>query len=63
VSARATPGLVDDGVDLSVVMREASREVGGDGGGHTVAAGATVPRGEEDAFLDAAGRVLRNQRD
>jgi RecJ-like exonuclease len=63
VSARATAGLVDDGVDLSVVMRDASREVGGDGGGHTVAAGATVPRGEEQAFLDAAASIVREQRD
>jgi len=63
VSARATPALVDDGVDLSVVMREASQAVGGDGGGHTVAAGATVPRGEERAFLDAASDELAAQRD
>ncbi|MFB6072897.1 MAG: DHHA1 domain-containing protein, partial [Halobacterium sp.] len=55
VSARGTSALVQRGLDLSVVMREASRAVGGDGGGHTVAAGATVPKGEERAFLDAAG--------
>ena len=63
MSARATPSLVDDGVDLSVVMREASQAVGGDGGGHTVAAGATVPKGEERAFLDAASDELAAQRD
>ncbi|MFC3477731.1 single-stranded-DNA-specific exonuclease RecJ [Halobacterium litoreum] len=63
VSARATPALVDDGVDLSVVMREASQAVGGDGGGHTVAAGATVPKGEERAFLDTASDELAAQRD
>ena len=62
VSARATGSLVDDGVDLSVVLRDASQAVGGDGGGHEVAAGATVPAGEERAFLDAASDVLAEQR-
>ncbi|MFW6382669.1 MAG: DHHA1 domain-containing protein, partial [Haloferacaceae archaeon] len=39
VSARGNHRLVRDGLDLSAVMREASRSVGGDGGGHDVAAG------------------------
>jgi single-stranded-DNA-specific exonuclease len=62
VSARATPGVVEDGVDLSVVLRDASQAVGGDGGGHEVAAGATVPAGDERAFLDAASEILAEQR-
>ncbi|WP_232703616.1 single-stranded-DNA-specific exonuclease RecJ [Halobacterium wangiae] len=61
VSARGTPALVNRGLDLSVVMREASQSVGGDGGGHTVAAGATVPKGEERAFLDAAADEIAAQ--
>ena len=63
VSARGTPALVKQGLDLSVVMGEASRAVGGDGGGHTVAAGATVPKGEERAFLDAASDLVDSQLD
>jgi RecJ-like exonuclease len=63
VSARAPYRLVRGGVDLSVAMREASRAVGGDGGGHDVAAGATIPAGEQRAFLDAAGDVLADQLD
>jgi len=62
VSARATGSLVDEGVDLSVVLRDAAQAVGGDGGGHEVAAGATVPKGEEQAFLEAAADILAEQR-
>jgi len=61
VSARGTSRLVDDGLDLSVVMREASRAVDGDGGGHTVAAGATVPKGREEEFVAEANRLVAAQ--
>jgi len=61
VSARGSGVLVRQGLDLSVVMREASQSVGGDGGGHDVAAGATVPAGEEAAFIAAADDVLAGQ--
>jgi RecJ-like exonuclease len=61
VSARGTARLVGRGLDLSVVMREASRSVGGDGGGHDVAAGATIPAGAEEAFVDAADDVVARQ--
>jgi single-stranded-DNA-specific exonuclease len=63
VSARGTHRLVRDGLDLSSVMREAARAVGGDGGGHDVAAGATIPRGERSAFLTEADRVVGDQLD
>jgi len=43
------------------VMREAGRAVGGDGGGHDVAAGATIPIDERDAFLAAADRLVGEQ--
>ncbi|MFC7076615.1 single-stranded-DNA-specific exonuclease RecJ [Haloarcula halophila] len=61
VSARATGPLVGRGVDLSVVMREAAQAVGGDGGGHDIAAGATVPAGEEQAFVEAADDIVADQ--
>jgi RecJ-like exonuclease len=61
VSARATPALVQRGVDLSAVMTEAATAVDGDGGGHDIAAGATIPAGQEKAFVDAADRVLAEQ--
>ncbi|ELY98048.1 DHH family phosphoesterase [Natrialba asiatica] len=61
VSARGTHGLVRQGLDLSVVMGEAARAVGGDGGGHNVAAGATVPKGNEQAFVDRADELVGDQ--
>ncbi len=61
VSARGTHSLVRNGLDLSVVMSEASQAVGGDGGGHDVAAGATVPAGEESAFIERADEIVGDQ--
>jgi RecJ-like exonuclease len=61
VSARGSHTLVRRGLDLSAVMREASRAVGGDGGGHDVAAGATIPAEAREAFLDHADRIVGEQ--
>ncbi|MFC7071688.1 DHH family phosphoesterase [Halovenus rubra] len=61
VSARGTGRLVGRGLDLSTVMKTASRAVGGDGGGHDIAAGATVPAGQEEAFLEEADAVIAEQ--
>lgn len=61
VSARGTGRLLDRGLDLSVVMTEAAQAVDGEGGGHAVAAGATVPRGEASSFVAEADRILRQQ--
>ena len=61
VSARGTGRLVGRGLDLSAVVGEAARSVGGDGGGHDIAAGATVPAGEEEAFVAAADDLVADQ--
>ncbi len=61
VSARGTGRLVGRGLDLSVVMREGSRAVGGDGGGHDIAAGATIPAGREQDFVAAADDIVADQ--
>jgi RecJ-like exonuclease len=61
VSGRGTGRLVGRGLDLSVVMREAARSVGGDGGGHDVAAGATIPAGREEEFVAAADDLVAEQ--
>lgn len=61
VSARADPSLVKKGLDLSSVMRIASEMVGGYGGGHNVAAGATIPRGTEEEFLSAVDDMVLAQ--
>jgi len=61
VSARGTHALVRRGLDLSAVVGEAARAVGGDGGGHDVAAGATVPEGRETEFLSRADAIVGDQ--
>jgi len=61
VSARGSGFLVSDGLDLSVVMSEASEAVDGGGGGHDVAAGATVPKGRRDEFLEHANQLVGEQ--
>lgn len=61
VSARGTGRLVGKGLDLSTVMTEASRVVGGGGGGHDIAAGATIPAGKEAAFIEEADAIVAKQ--
>ncbi len=61
VSSRGTSRLVRQGLDLSTVMHEAATAVGGDGGGHDVAAGATIPRDREADFVEAAEDVVARQ--
>ena len=61
VSARGTDLLVRKGLNLAVVMSEAAEAVGGGGGGNDIAAGATIPVGREQAFLDHAGEQIHQQ--
>jgi single-stranded-DNA-specific exonuclease len=61
VSARGTGRLVGKGLDLSVVMGQASAAVGGGGGGHNVAAGATIPAGREQQFIEHADELVGEQ--
>ena len=63
VSARGTHTLVRKGLDLSRVTGEASEAVGGKGGGHDVAAGATIPAGREREFVEVADRIVGEQMD
>ena len=60
-SARATQSLIDKGLDLSVVISHAAKKVNGVGGGHNIAAGATIPKGKEEAFLNAFEKEIKNQ--
>ena len=63
VSGRTTRRIVEAGADLGKAMKEASAEIGSgsEGGGHNIAAGATIPRGQEDPFLKIIQRILRKQ--
>jgi single-stranded-DNA-specific exonuclease len=61
VSARGTRRLVNKGLDLGVAMREAAAGVGGQGGGHNVASGASIPPQAIDEFLAAVDRIVGGQ--
>ena len=61
VSGRGTFGLIERGLDLSVVCRKAAAAVHGEGGGHRIAAGATIAAGARDGFLAEANRVVAGQ--
>jgi single-stranded-DNA-specific exonuclease len=61
VSSRGVPSMVAAGLDLSVACRTAAHAVRGEGGGHRIASGATIPPGSWPAFLDAADRALLEQ--
>ncbi len=61
VSARGTRTQITKGLDLSVVMKRSSESVGGVGGGHNIAAGATIPKGREEEFLSYADRMVKGQ--
>ncbi|MGC8608433.1 MAG: DHH family phosphoesterase [Thermoplasmata archaeon] len=61
VSGRGTRKQVQNGLNLSIVMKEASTRVGGTGGGHDIAAGAVIPKGREMQFLEAADEIIAAQ--
>jgi single-stranded-DNA-specific exonuclease len=61
VSARATQSLVDRGLDLAVALTRAAKELNGLGGGHNIAAGATIPKGKEEEFLQLVEREIKLQ--
>jgi len=42
-------------------LKKASEMVGGFGGGHKVAAGATIPKGKEEEFLDIVEDLVSSQ--
>jgi len=61
VSSRGNRSLCRRGLNLGKVMNDASREFGGTGGGHDVAAGASVPAGRIEEFLARADSMVGEQ--
>lgn len=58
VSARATPNLVRKGINLGSLIKEAAEKFGGAGGGHNIAAGAQIPLGKEEEFLQYLNTLI-----
>ena len=61
VSGRATQAMVNKGLRLDEIMKVVSGTLGGAGGGHDIAAGATIPAGSEEEFLRLADEMVRKQ--
>ena len=61
VSARGTQDLIRKGLNLSEAMSKISAEVGGAGGGHDIAAGATIPVTAKDEFIQKLDAMIGMQ--
>ena len=61
VSARGTDQLVEIGLNLSSAMKKTAASLKGVGGGHNIAAGATIPIGKEEEFLEKLEKEIKNQ--
>ncbi len=61
ISARGTAYLVKKGLDLAKACRESALAASGQGGGHAIASGATVPKDNIEEFLQNAGRIVGEQ--
>jgi RecJ-like exonuclease len=61
VSSRGTNYLISKGLDLAYACRIAAEKVGGRGGGHPIASGASIPLGKEEAFLALLDDIVGQQ--
>lgn len=61
VSGRTTLVNTEKGINLGQAFEQASHSYGGTGGGHTVAAGAVVPRDNKDNFLNLVDEIIKTQ--
>lgn len=61
VSARGTEALIRKGLKLNEAMGDAAGRVDGIGGGHDIAAGATIPATRKDEFLEIVEGIIGKQ--
>jgi single-stranded-DNA-specific exonuclease len=61
VSCRGNQRLVAQGLDLGSAMKTVAAELGGYGGGHKIAAGATIGFDKEKDFLEKVDAILAKQ--
>jgi single-stranded-DNA-specific exonuclease len=61
VSCRGNQKLVALGLDLGSAMKQVAAELGGFGGGHKIAAGATIGFDKEKEFIETVGTILVQQ--
>jgi len=61
VSCRGNQYLVAKGLDLGIAMSEATNKLNGLGGGHKIAAGATISSKKENEFLEIVDNIIYTQ--
>ena len=61
ISGRGTMNLVRKGLDLGESMKVVAEGLGGEGGGHNVAAGARVQPKDKKYFLDGLDKAIEKQ--
>ena len=61
VSCRGNQKLVEQGLDLGSAMKTVAADLGGYGGGHKIAAGATIAFDKEKKFLEKVDTILVQQ--
>ncbi|MEM2989901.1 MAG: DHH family phosphoesterase [Halobacteria archaeon] len=61
VSARGSRKLVENGLDLGAALRIAAERAQGTGGGHSIASGASIPKGMENIFIQAVEEIVAKQ--
>jgi RecJ-like exonuclease len=52
-------GRCDGTININDIVSKAAAAVGGDGGGHREAAGATIPKGKEEEFVEYCNNLLK----
>ena len=60
-SARGTRELIEKGLDLSIAMGAAAKEVEGEGGGHDIASGASFPSDAKEKFIALLDGIVGEQ--
>ncbi|MEA1985315.1 MAG: DHH family phosphoesterase [Euryarchaeota archaeon] len=61
VSSRGTRALIQQGLDLASALRETADAVGGQGGGHNIASGASIPQGTSEDFIRRVDEIVGKQ--
>lgn len=61
VSCRGNQYLVDKGLDLGLALNEIGKQLDGNGGGHKIAAGATLSSEKEEEFLELINKFIEKQ--
>ena len=61
ISCRGNQDLVEKGLDLGSAMKKSAEKLNGHGGGHAIAAGATIKSDQEEEFLELVDNILSQQ--